>query len=79
MSIDNDPGYPTLAPLTQSEIRRYIDRDLFPILKVMMLVDSDGWNLFDRAERERLHRQTLGVFDEIARLTGIDLASAAST
>jgi len=71
MSINNDPGYPTLAPLTQQEIQRYITADLFPILKTMMLVDSDGWNLFDRKEGQRLRQQTLDVFDTIARNNGI--------
>jgi hypothetical protein len=68
MSIDNDPGYPTLAPLTESEIQRYINLDLFPILKMMMLVDSDGWNLFDKTEGLRLRNQTIAVFDNIARM-----------
>lgn len=71
MSIDNDPGYPTLAPLTPEQIQRYITADLFPILKAMMLVDSDGWNLFDRKESLRLRQQTLDVFDSIARMNGI--------
>ena len=71
MSVDNDPGYPTLAPLTPPEIQRYIDRDLFPILKAMMLVDSDGWNLFDPAEAQRLRQQTLDVFNDIAHMNGI--------
>lgn len=68
MSIDNDPGYPTLAPLTDAEIQRYIDDDLFPILKMMMLVDSDGWNLFDKPEGLRLRNQIIAAFDNIARL-----------
>ncbi len=70
MSINNDPGYPTLAPLTPPEIQRYITTDLFPILKAMMLVDSDGWNLFDQKEALRLRQQTLDVFDNIARMNG---------
>ncbi len=71
MSIDNDPGYPTLAPLTQLEIKTYISRELHPILKAMMLVDSDGWNLFDNTERQRLHQQTLDVFNDIAQMIGV--------
>ena len=71
LSINNDPGYPTLAPLSQSEIQHYIDPDLFPILKAMMLVDSDGWNLFDVAGAKRLRDQTLAVFDEIAHINGV--------
>ncbi len=71
LSISTDPGYPILAPLTQSEVQRYIDADLFPILKMMMLVDTDGWNLFDPQEGQRLRGQTLHEFDDLARMNGI--------
>jgi hypothetical protein len=71
MSIYTDPSYPTLAPLTEPEIKRYIDRQFFPILKAMMLVDSDAWTLYDPAERQRQKEPTLEAFDNIARLTGI--------
>jgi len=71
MSINNDPTYPTLAPLTQHETRQYIDRDFFPILKAMMLADSEAWNLFDTTEAQRLRRNTLEVFDDIGRMNGI--------
>ncbi len=71
MSIINDPTYPTLAPLTQQETRQYIDRHFFPILKAMMLMDSDAWTLYDPAERQRQKRLTLEVFDDIGRLNGI--------
>ena len=67
LSISTDPGYPTVAPLTPAETRRYIDRDLFPILKVMMLVDGDAWNLFAPAEHQRQHQLTLAVFEDITR------------
>ena len=30
ISLDVDPFYPTPAPLTEDEIRRYIDPDLLP-------------------------------------------------
>jgi hypothetical protein len=71
MSIYTDPTYPTLAPLTEPEIKRYIDRQFFPILKAMMLVDSDAWTLYDPAERQRQKEPTLEAFDNIARLIGI--------
>ena len=71
LSISTDPGYPILAPLTQSEVQRYIDRELSPILKAMMLVDSDGWNLFDRQEGQRLRQKTLDVFDGISKMNSV--------
>ena len=70
LSLDSDPGYPTLAPLTQLEIQQYIDRDIFPILKAMMLVDSDAWNLFDQTEGKRLRQQTLALFDGLSQQNG---------
>ncbi len=68
LSISTDPTYPTVAPLNEAEIKRYVDHQLFPILKAMMLVDSDAWTLFDPVERQRQKRPTLEAFDTIARL-----------
>lgn len=68
LSIVTDPNYPTLAPLTESEIQSYIDEDLYPLLKAMMLVDVAGWYLFDETESVRLRAQTLDVFAWIKSL-----------
>lgn len=71
MSIVTDPDYPTVAPLTDAEIVRYIDAACFPILKMMMLVDTDGWDMFDPTAREHHRRMTLEVFDKIALQIGL--------
>ncbi|HRL13595.1 MAG TPA: hypothetical protein PKX07_17060, partial [Aggregatilineales bacterium] len=68
LSIVTDPDYPTVAPLTEGEIRSYIDQDLYPLLKALMLVDVDGWNLFDPAEKMRHREQTLEAFEWIKSL-----------
>ncbi len=68
LSLVTDPDYPILAPLSDTEIRRYINADLYRMLKVMMLVDTDGWNLFDPSEKLRQRQQTLAAFDRIAEL-----------
>jgi hypothetical protein len=65
LSIKTDPDYPTLAPLTDQEIHRYINAAAFPILKAMMLVDTDGWNLFDKEEKRRHRQQNLNVMNWI--------------
>ena len=66
MSIKTNPEYPTLAPLTDDEIKHYISPEFYPILRVMMLVDCDGWELFreDRAYR----RHVTQAFNQIAML-----------
>ncbi len=71
LSIKNDPDYPVVAPLTEGEIKRFIDATLYPILKMMMLVDTDAWNIFDPANQKRQRQQTLIVFDHIRRLIGL--------
>lgn len=59
--------WPQAAPLSNAEIQQYIDGELFPLLKIMMLVDSDSWSLFDLARKEKYRQEALGVFGEIER------------
>jgi len=68
LSLVTDPDYPILAPLSSHEIAIYITADLYPLLKAMLLVDTDGWNLFDPSEKQRQHQQTLAAFDRITEL-----------
>jgi hypothetical protein len=65
ISLDVDPFYPTPAPLTDDEIEHYIEPDLLPLLRVMMLADSEGWSLFESETRTRQRRDTLAVFQTI--------------
>jgi hypothetical protein len=65
LSLDIDPDYPTLAPLTDLEAKHYIDKLLSPYLKVLLLVDGDAWNLFDREAKQRSRVQTLAFFEEM--------------
>ena len=62
ISLDVDPFYHTPAPLTEDEIKRFIDPVLLPLLKVMMLSDNEGWSLFDPETRARQRRDTLNAF-----------------
>ncbi len=71
LSIITDPDYPIHAPLTDEEIIKYIDAATFPLLKAMMLVDTDGWNLFDPAEAHRFRQQTQATFHQIAIQIGL--------
>ena len=71
LSLVTDPGYPILAPLTDSEIVQFVDPATFPMLKTMMLVDTGGWNLFDAEAAEYYRRQTESAFEQIAALIGL--------
>jgi hypothetical protein len=68
MSIDVVEDWPQAAPLGEGEIREYLDFALLPLLKVMMLVDNDGWALFDRSNKERYRQATLAVFGRVESL-----------
>jgi hypothetical protein len=68
ISLDVDPFYDTPAPLTENEIKLFIDANLLPLLKVMMLSDNEGWSLFDPETRARQRRGTLDVFQRIERI-----------
>ncbi len=71
LSIDSDPSYPTVAPLTADEIMHCISLDLHPLLTMMQLVDNDSWQLFDPASKQYQREKTLAAFDNIARLISI--------
>jgi hypothetical protein len=63
-----DPQYPTPAALTDNEIKRYIDPELFPLLQVMMFADNEGWSLFEpetRAQRNRDAHHAFGKFERL--------------
>ena len=68
ISLHVDPFYQTPAPLTQAEIKRFIDPELFPLLKVMMLSDNEGWSLFEPETRARQRHDTLQAFQDFERL-----------
>jgi hypothetical protein len=59
--------WPPAAPLTDEEVRRYFDRDLVPLLRVMNLGDGEGWSMFHES-RETLRNDTLEAFEKIEQL-----------
>ena len=65
ISLDVDPFYPTPAPLTDEEARRYIDLSLLPLLRVMMLVDNEGWSLFDLEKRSQRRNDAEKAFGKL--------------
>lgn len=68
ISLHVDDQYPTPAPLTMVEAEHCIDVTLFPLLRVMMLSDNEGWSLFDPETRARQRRDTLAAFEKVKTL-----------
>lgn len=67
MSITVLRDWKQAAPLTETEIGRYLTSDLMPLLKVLMLADNDGWVLF-YPQREQQRRETLETFQRIEKI-----------
>jgi hypothetical protein len=65
ISLSVDPFYSTPSPLAVDEIKRFINSDLFTLLRVMMLVDNEGWSLFDTKVRARQRKDMLKAFANI--------------
>ena len=63
LSISVVQDWPADAPLTPLEIKKYIDIELLPLLKTMMIVDNDAWALFDQATKEKYRRETVEAFE----------------
>ncbi len=67
ISLHVDEQYPTPAPLTMEEAQLYIDSELFPLLRVMMLSDNEGWSMFEPETRARQRRDTLAAFGDVGK------------
>ena len=68
ISLAVDKNYSTPAPLTDAEAKRYINPNLFPLLKVMMLSDNEGWSMFEPEVREQQNSDALKEFKRIREL-----------
>ena len=68
ISLNIDPDYPTPSPLTETELKRFITPKLLPLLRVMMLGDTEGWALFAPADRVRQMKAAREIFQEVEKL-----------
>ena len=68
ISLSVDPNYPTPAPLTDDEIKRLITPELYPLLKVMMMGDNEGWSLFEPSVRKQQYQDAVEAFDKVQQL-----------
>jgi len=66
----NMKEWPPPNPLNQEEIKRHIDPELLPLLRVMNLGDNDGWTLFDPIVRERQRLDVIEEFEKIEKIVG---------
>ena len=72
ISLNVDINYPTPSPLTVVEAKRYIDPALFPLLRVMMLSDNEGWSLFYPTVRAQQRNDTLKIFAYLESLINVE-------
>ena len=68
ISLNIDIHYPTPSPMTETEIQSLIDPTLFPLLKVMMFSDTEGWSLFEPEVRVQRMRDALESFERVEKL-----------
>ena len=66
-SITTLAAWPVKAPLTDDEVIAYVDDDVFPVLMVLTMADSGGWNLFDQPTLEAMYQETRTVFRNLRR------------
>lgn len=68
MSLNVVDQWPQSAALSNTEIQRYITPNLYPLLKMMMLADNDGWEIFDPSLKAQYRQETLAAFDAVSRI-----------
>ncbi len=68
ISLDADPNYPTPAPLTEAEIKRFFTPELSRLMRVMMLGDNAGWSLFEPEVHKQQNRDTRAALDKVDEL-----------
>jgi hypothetical protein len=68
LSITVVKDWPSAAPLTIDEIKNYADKNLLPLLKVMMLADNEGWSMFYPADRDKQRAETLETYAALENL-----------
>jgi hypothetical protein len=68
MAVNVVAEWPQPAPVDSQSIPKSIDKELFPYLKVMMLVDSEAWSMFDLDTKMKYRQETLAVFERISAL-----------
>jgi hypothetical protein len=69
-SLNVVPEWPNPCSLSDAEVPLCIRPALLPLLEIMMLVDSDAWQLFDAANKAKFRQSTLAVFASVRQRVG---------
>jgi len=64
-SITSLDEWPQANPLSEDEIREYINPELLGLMQIMALVDNDGWELFEPDNCERYRDMTRRTFAKL--------------
>ncbi len=64
-SITSLAAWPVKTPLTDEQVATHVDEEVRPVLAVLTLADSGGWNLFDPPTREAMYEETRTVFRDL--------------
>lgn len=64
-SLNVVPEWPNPCSLSDAEVPLCIRPALLPLLEIMMLVDSDAWQLFDAVSKAKFRASTLAVFADV--------------
>jgi hypothetical protein len=67
LSINTIQKWPQAAPVSALEIKRSIEADLLPYVRLIMLIDSDAWELFNEEIRRKQRREVLFAFQTIEK------------
>lgn len=63
-SLESEKDWPCPAPLSDDDIKRFIDDQLLQLLKIMKVADSAAWNLFDLVKKEQYRQELLSAIEE---------------
>ena len=64
-SITSLAAWPVKTPLTDEQVATYVDEEVRPVLAVLTLADSGGWNLFDPTILAAMQEETRAVFRDL--------------
>jgi hypothetical protein len=70
-SLNVVPEWPSPCSLNDADVPLCIRPALLPLLEIMMLVDSDAWQLFDPASKAKFRQSTLAVFADVRQRLGV--------
>ena len=66
LSVTVVEAWPAPAALTPDEEKAFIDSELLPVLGVMLLADSGGWEMFNPESLAAMYEETRAVIQRLA-------------